>query len=277
MDTLDTSVSTPADSSVAGLFTCFRAILIKQFTILFRYRINLLAQIISIYLFFVLVFFGGRAAIGSVGSSGSLESTFDSVIVGWFLWTMAQGAYSGLPRDVTNESQWGTLEQLYMSPYGFGTVMTCKTVVNMVKSMVIGMVILGMMILTTQRTLTIGFVTITVISALALLSIIGVGFVFAGLAMVYKRVGNVTSLVQFAIIGLISSPSTGYEFVRLLPLAQGSDMLQRAMLHNMSLWEFSLQDIGILSGTAFVYATGGYVVFQYCSQVARERGVMGHY
>lgn len=265
-------------SGVVGLVTLLAEILRKQFTIMLRYRMNFLINLVTMYVFFAIVFFGGQALIGGLGGTGqSLDSTLDGVIVGWFLWTMAQGAYSGLSGNVTQESQWGTLEQLYMSPYGFGPVMLLKAISNIVQSMFVGSLILVLMLVTTGRTLTIDFLTVAPLTVLTLLSVVGIGFIFAGLALIYKRIGAVSNIMQFVMVGLVGAPAADVPLLRSLPLVQGSKMLQEAMRSGRQLWEFSEVQIGILAGTGFAYLLVGYLVFRYCSQVARNRGVMGHY
>jgi ABC-2 type transport system permease protein len=259
------------------LATLLWAVVYKRFLLIVRYPLNLAAQLLSVYGFFAVVFFGGRAAARGMGAVGALGETLDALVVGWFLWTMAVSAYFGLAQNVTQESQWGTLEQLYMSPYGFGTVMWSKVVANLLNSLLWGAFILVAMLLTTGRALTVDLLTVVPVSLLALASVVGLGFVFAGLALVYKRVENVTQLMQFALIALVAAPVAEVGALRYLPLAQGSAMLQRAMREGVRLWEFPVADLALLVGTAVGYALGGYLVFRYCAGVARRRGVMGHY
>ena len=274
----ESRLSTDADDG-AGLPMLVWTIFRMNFLLMIRYRVNFVAQLVGVYLFFAAIFFGGRAAVASAGNTGlgALGSTLDALIVGWFLWTMAQGAYSSLAKEITQESRWGTLEQLYMSPLGFGKIMGVKVSVNVVISLIMGGLMLTMMLLTTSRTLALDVVTILPIVVLTLMTVVGLGFVFAGLALIYKKVSSVSQLMQFVLIGLIAAPAADVSLLRLLPLVQGSSMLQEAMRDGVRLWEFAALDLGILLGTAAVYVTVGYVVFMVCSHVARKRGVMGHY
>ncbi|MFB6187463.1 MAG: ABC transporter permease, partial [Halobacteriaceae archaeon] len=245
-----------------GRWVLLWGIIYKRFLLLIRYPVNLIAQLFSIYIFFAVVFFGGKAAVSQIGGgAGALASTFDGLIVGWFLWTMSLTAYFGLAENIMNESQWGTLEQLYMSPYGFNTVMAGQVLANIMVSLMWGGVILFLMLITTGRNLSVNLLTIIPISILTIFSVIGIGFVFAGLALLYKRIENVAQIMQFALVGLIAAPVTGYSPLRYLPLVQGSAMLQTAMRKGVQLWEFSLFDVALLVTTAIVYAGLGYLVF----------------
>jgi ABC-2 type transport system permease protein len=126
----------------------FRAVLKKRFILLVRYPVNTLSQLVTIYLFFVVFFFGGKALAGA-----SFSNTLGGIIVGFFIWTMAIVAYSGLAWNMTREAQWGTLEQLFMSPFGFGQVISITVVVNVLFSLLWGGGILALMLITTGRDL----------------------------------------------------------------------------------------------------------------------------
>jgi ABC-2 type transport system permease protein len=245
---------------------------VKKLLLLVRYPVNTLSQFGTLYLLFAVIFFGGGAV-----APAAITNSLDGIIVGFLLWSVSLASYSGLAWNVTREAQWGTLEQLYMSPFGFGAVTAIKTLVNVLEAFLWGAVILGLMLLTTGRTLTIDPLTLLPLGALAVAPAVGVGFVFGGLALVYKRIENVFQLVQFAFILLIAAPVDAYPVLRAFPLAQGGHLLQRAMRDGVRFWEFAPVDLAILVATAVGYTVVGYVVFQRASDKARRDGVLGHY
>lgn len=197
--------------------------------------------------------------------------------MGWFLWTMSLIADFSLSQNITEEAQWGTLEQLYMSPFGFGAVMAAMVAANLLESPLWGGTILALMLLTTGQDLAVDLLTVVPVSVLSLMSVVGIGFVFAGLALLYKRIGNVQQLMQFVLIGLIAAPVAGLSPLRFLPLVQGSAMLQEAMRHGTVLLAFPTADLVILAGTAVGYSLAGYGFFVLAANRARKKGVMGHY
>jgi ABC-2 type transport system permease protein len=252
--------------------------IVKQLLLMTRYRFNFVLNLVAQYMVFGLVFFGGKAAASQIdGGATALSETFEGVIVGWFLLTMAQAAYRSLHSDITSESQWGTLEQLYMSPYGFGWIMGLKNVVNVLLAIFWGALMLVVMMITTWTWLSIDLLTITPIVILSIMSILGVGFMVAGLALVYKKVSSINNIIQFVLVGLIAAPASGVSALSALPLVQGSAMLQEAMRNGRALWEFPLVDHALLLVTGLGYFVVGYLVFRYGERVARRRGVMGHY
>jgi ABC-2 type transport system permease protein len=247
-------------------------ILWKRLLLLYRYRVNTGAYLISLYAFFLLIFFGGQAVAG-----GAFDDSLDSVVVGYFLVAMSFTAYNELAQTFSKEASWGTLEQLFMSRSGFGHLTLVIAVVQVLVGFGFGMAVLLLMLLTTGVSIDVDLVSVVPIAMLAVSSVVGLGFVFGGAAIVYKRVGNVLNIVQFGFFGLVAAPVDKYPLLKFLPLAQGSHLLQRVMGSNLRLWEIAPEELAILVGTGVGYALVGYVVMLWLVGLARRRGVMGHY
>lgn len=266
------SVTPEIEETDGSWLHLLRAIVAKKAILLIRYPVNTFSMIASIYLIFAVIFFGGTAVAGQ-----ALTDSLSGIIIGFFLFTMTIVSYSGLSWAITREAQWGTLEQLYMSPYGFGRVMILKVCVDVAFSFMWGALILALMLLTTGRTVSFDVITILPIVVLTLASAVGIGFVFAGAAVLYKRIENAFQLVQYGFIGLIAAPVHEYPLLRFLPVSQGSALLQEAMREGTALWNLPTTDLGVLVLTAVVYAGAGYLVFLRATDRARRLGVMGQY
>ncbi|MFC4406147.1 ABC transporter permease [Haloarchaeobius iranensis] len=260
------------DTGVRGYLGFLRQSARKQLVLLWRYPVNTLSQLGTIFLVFLVLFFGGQAL-----APAAMEDTIGGLVVGYLLWSMSISAYSGLAWNVTREAQWGTLEQLFMSPFGFGRVMLGRTVVNLAESFLWGAATLVFMLAVTGQSLALDPLTVVPLGLLAIMPAVGVGFVFGGLAIRFKRIENAFQLVQFLFIGLISAPVGEYPLLGWLPLAQGSYLLRRAMEDGTALWELPANELGVLVLTAVLYLGLGYAAFTYCQRWARRAGVMGHY
>jgi len=244
----------------------------KQFVLLVRYPVNTATRFLTMIFFFSLIFFGGRAVAGP-----NLGGSLGSVIVGFFVWTLSFVAYARLAWNVTREAQWGTLERLFMSPHGFGRVMWVKTAVNLCFTFLWAFATLLVMMLISGKWLDIEPITVVTLGLLSLGSVVGIGFFFAGLALLYKRIENVFQLVNFAFLGLIAAPVDTYPWLKLLPLTQGSYLLRRAMDGGEPLWELPVIDLAVLVATAVVYLLVGYYCFDRCQRRARRLGLLGQY
>ncbi|WP_323676696.1 ABC transporter permease [Halorubellus sp. PRR65] len=252
--------------------TLTEALARKRVVILREYPVNTLTQLAVTYLFFAGIFFGGQAVAGA-----AITDSLPGIIVGFFVWTMAINSFAGAARSIMQEAQWGTLEQLYMSPYGFERVMAANAVVRLVESFAWGAAILVAMLATTGQSLSLDVLTVVPLVVLTVASALGIGFVFAGLALVYKRIDNIFGLLNFGLVFLIAAPTDEYPLFAVLPLSQGSTLLQRAMTDGVALWNLPAVDLVILVATAVGYLGAGVVAFRFAERRARRDGLLGQY
>ena len=248
------------------------AVLKREYLIFVRYPADAVGAVAVSLLFFALLFYGGRAF-----AEQALTDSIEGLVVGYFLWTLSVGAYSAVSNDIGSEVQWGTLERHFMTPFGFAPVAFAKGVAKVVRSFLISSVILAAMLLLTGTTLQVPVVTVVVVAGLSILSVLGLGFAAGGLSVLYKRIGSWLGLLQFVFPVLVAAPAFDLGWTRFLPLAQGSSLLQRAMLEGTRLWEFPPAASATLVAVAVVYVTGGYAVFHYATRRARRLGVLGDY
>lgn len=250
----------------------FKATFLKTVWLLKRYRFNTVMMIVGMYLLFALVFFGGRALAPTV-----VANSIDALVVGFLVWTMAIRSYQTTSSDIRREAQWGTLEQLHLTPFGISRVVLCTSVVNVVVTLLVGALILASMIVTTGTGLTLDLATVGPLAAMTILPVVGIGMVFGGLALLYKRVGEAASLVQFAFVALLAVPIESYPLLEYLPLTLGTAMLREAMAEGTGLFEFSAADLASLAVVVVLYLGGGYLLFGVLKDRARKQGVLGHY
>ena len=256
----------------AGYAQLIRAVLYREYLIFVRYPANAVGGIVIALFFFGVLFYGGRMVAGQ-----ALTDSLEGIIVGYFLWTLSVGAYSSISNDIGSEVQWGTLERHVMTPFGFAPVALAKGIAKLVRTFLTSAFILVVMLLVTGTGLSLNLLTVVVVAGLTVVSVLGLGFAAGGITVLYKRVGNWLNLLQFGFIVLISAPALELGWARLLPLAHGSALLQRAMVQGTRLWEFSALDLGLLVGVAVAYLAGGYLVFQLATRRARRLGVLGDY
>jgi ABC-2 type transport system permease protein len=269
--TVDDRSAIPA-AQRAGYWQLTKVVLYREFLIFVRYPANAIGGIVVSLFFFGLLFYGGKMIAGQ-----ALTDSIEGIIVGYFLWTLSVGAYSSISNDIGSEVQWGTLERHVMTPFGFAPVALLKGVAKLVRTFLTSAVVLACMLLITGTTLELNVITIVVVATLSIVSVLGLGFAAGGITVLYKRIGNWLNLLQFGFIILISAPTFDLGWTRFLPLAQGSSLLQRAMVDGIPLWRLPVVDLAVLLGTAVGYLGLGYLVFQYATRRARRLGVLGDY
>ena len=248
------------------------AVLRREVVIFLRYPANAVGLVIVNLLFFSVIFVGGTMLAGE-----AMADSIEGIIVGYLLWMMATTSYQGVVRDVQSEASWGTLERHFITPFGFPMVMASKAVAKLVFTFLYATVILVAMLLITRTMLYIDVVTVVPILLLALASVFGVGFAMAGVTVLYKNISSWTGLVNFAIVGLVAAPEFELGWTTVLPLVQGSAMLQLAMRDGVRLWQFDPVHLLVLAVAGVGYLLLGYVVFHRCQQRARKLGTLGDY
>lgn len=250
-----------------------KAIFIRKIIEVTRYPVSLATMLISLYIVFFIIFFGTKAlAYGNP----DVNNTLNAVIVSFALWTFSILAYSGLSQVFLQEAYQGTLEQLYMSPCGFGWVNVCTIISSFVFSSVITGLILIVMMVTTGKYLTLP-PGLLIIFLLTILPIYGLGFILGGLALIFKQIEPLTQLFQYAFIGLIVLPVDRFPALKILPLALGNSIIKKMVSGGYPFSRIPAVDWVVLVATCIFYLAVGWFVFRLCEKAAKIRGLLAHY
>lgn len=258
--------------SIVRVWQLYSAVFRKELTFLVRYPVDTVGKFVTTYLMFVAIFMGAQSI-----APNALGRQLGALIVGYFLWTTAIYASSGLALSITSEAQWGTLEQLFSSPHGFGRVAGAMIVSLVVISLLWGSAILALLLLTTGESLNLDVGTVLVLVVLTLGTTIGVGFALGGLALLYKRVSSLINLATTVYIGLIALPVGDSLFLRLPPLSLGSHLLQLTLVEGRGFLDLPAADVGLLAIKAVAYILLGYGLFLIAVSRAKRLGVLGQY
>lgn len=136
----------------------------KRFNLFRRYLFDSVFGIVSLFITFALALFGGQQIAPTV-----IDGSKSGLVVGFFVWTMAAAAYNDISQQVETEAEWGTLEQITMSPFGIGTVVFLNSIVYVVGGVLSGILMLVLMIMIADVSLSVPL-DIVPIGALAIFS-----------------------------------------------------------------------------------------------------------
>jgi len=103
----------------------------------------------------------------------------------------------------------------------------------------------------------------------------GLGFVMAGLALLFKRVQSAFQILQFLLVAFIAAPQSVWS--RFLPLNLGNRMLTQVMVRGVRIWEFPASQLLLLVGVSAAYLAVGLLAFGRMEARARAQGLLGHY
>lgn len=254
----------------------FTALLKMRYIYLKRYYFDTISEIITIFLIFLLIFYGAKALLGGAAPADA-GHTLEGIVVGFMVWTFAIIAYGDLAWGLTQEAQQGTLEQLYMSPLGFGRVIVLQTVANFIMHAVMVLIILLLMMATTGKWLNLDMFSLAPLVVLTVAGAYGLGLVMGGLALVFKRVRSALQILQFVLVFFIIAPFGWMPFMKFLPLSLGTRLIGKVMIGELSLLELPPGDVVFLIGNSAFYFGVGFFIFKILENVARDRGLLGHY
>ena len=252
----------------------FKTMLKWEFIIMRRYLFNMLSALITIYILFLLIFFGARALGG--GAPG-FDGTLDAIVVGFLVWIFAIFTYSNFAQGMIREAQEGTLEQLYMSSVGFIWVSLFRSVSSFLITLTFNITLLVLMMATTGRWLHLDVVSLLPLILLTLAGVYGIGLVMGGLALVFKRIESFVQIFQFALVGLIAAPIDRFPFLRYLPLAEGTRLIRRVMTEGLSIVALPAGDLLFVVINSALYLSLGLITFNLLLKTAKSRGLLGHY
>jgi ABC-2 type transport system permease protein len=212
------------------------------------------------------------------GSSLQFGDRLDAIIVGYVLWSLVLFVMTDIAGTLQYEAQTGTLEQLFLSPFGAPLVFVMRALASlMLRLALILSILLIIMALTGSRLefpLTLLFPLLTV-----LLGAYGLAFILGSLALLLKQIQQLLAIFQFALLFLMATPTETWtgslQVVRwLLPMTAGAGLLRDLMARGKAL-DFAEFSLALLNGIG--YFAVGLLIFRFAEREAKRRGKLSGY
>ncbi|MEO1429651.1 MAG: ABC transporter permease [Cyanobacteria bacterium J06633_8] len=257
------------------MFNLFRAEFKRTWIEFIRYPLDQISSIIIM----TILFYGMFLSVHHIaGPNIDFGHRLDTIVVSYVLWNLVTFVIQGTAFGIQIEAQTGTLEQLFLSPFGTLKVLLIRALVSLSTYfvMIIGILLLTMVL--TGRYLY--FPAILILPLIAvLLAAYGLSLVMAALTILYKRVQQVVGLVQFGLLFLLALPvetwsGAFYALKIMLPMALGAGILRDLMARNLSL-DLSLLSLAFING--IVYFIIGSLVFRWSQRKAKHQGILNGY
>jgi ABC-2 type transport system permease protein len=108
---------------------------------------------------------------------------------------------------------------------------------------------------------------------------LGISLMFAGLALIHKRVQSFVNIIQYFLIAFVL-PANGFfgEMGKtLIPFRPSIEKFYEITLGNKSLLDFPITDYLLIVVNSAVYFCLGLLVFNICSKKAKKKGLLGQY
>ncbi|MBT9259409.1 MAG: hypothetical protein KM310_06605 [Clostridiales bacterium] len=246
----------------------------KQLLEFSRYWVQTVGDGINTLIVVLAVLLGVRLA-GS--GSPTLGNTLDALVVTLFLWVIGMYLMSSFSWDLVTEANWGTLEQLMMSPYDFRLIAVFRAAGTLFLYAFEFILILGLGLLVTGRTLTLDFLTILPLLLLVVVAGLGVGLFVAGIALIHKRIQSVINLLQWVVLSLVMAPVGLSPLFLLPPMSAPAALIREAMTQGTRLFQFPETSLALAAGLSLLYFALGWFFFGLQERKARQGGLLAQY
>ncbi len=240
-----------------------------------RYPIDTISGIIAN----AVVFYGLFISANYIaGPNLNVGERLDVIVIGYVLWILVVFILEGIAYGIQVEAQTGTLEQIFLSPFGTLNVLMIRGIASLTLHITLIFGILIFTMLLTKRYLHFSpSILLPLISVL--LGAYGLSLTIAALTLLYKRIQQLLGLVQFALFFLLTFPSEVWsrslqDLRIILPMTVGSDLIRDLMGRNQRL---------DLSGLVFAFINGigylivGVLVFSWAERKAKRQAILNGY
>ncbi|MEM6353170.1 MAG: ABC transporter permease [Cyanobacteria bacterium P01_D01_bin.14] len=237
------------------------------------YPTEIISGIAIISVVFYGLFLSAQYMAGPVMGFGE---RLDAIVVGYVLWTLALYIVNDIANNIQAEAQTGTLEQVFLSPFGAPRIFFARAVASVIFRIALITIILQILILITGSELAFPLALIGPLLTL-LLATYGFAFVMGSAALVFKQVQQVLPIFNFLLLFLLAAPTEewgGGGVVNLLPMIPSTALIRDLMARNQSL-DGAQMLIALANGLA--YFGLGLLVFRWAEQQAKKRGILGGY
>jgi ABC-2 type transport system permease protein len=202
----------------------------------------------------------------------------DAIIVGYVLWNLVLFIMNDIALGLQYEAQTGTLEQIFLSPFGAPIVFLMRALASLVLRLGLTFsVLLIIMALTGSRLAFPPAIILPLITVL--LGAYGLAFAMGSLALLLKRVQQLLGIFQFALLFLMAVPTeTWVGPLRVigwfLPMTSGAGLLRGLMARGEAL---NLLAFALALANGMAYFVLGLLIFQVCEREAKRRGMLSGY
>jgi len=245
----------------------------KIFIEMKRYLPNTISLIVTMYAIFLAMFFG----ITSIGNPETMDTSIQYGIVITVMWFLAIMAMQGIGYEINNEAIRGTLEQLYMSPVPAWFILFSRMLGTILINFVIYTFVLVAIMATSRQWLNFDFLTLIPLFMFMTFCMIGVGFMIAGLALLFKQISSFLQILQFGYFALVAIPVGLSPFLELLPIVRVASMVRESMIDGLTLVDFTDMEWIILAANSAVYFVVGIAIYKLAEGRAMQRGLLGKY
>jgi ABC-2 type transport system permease protein len=243
------------------------------FRMMRRYPLNTISSLIMLSL----VFLGMVVGAGFLTGGGLSSLRLTTAVAGFAVWVTVLDGFSQFALGISQEAVRGTLEKLFQSVIPAQAILFARGIANVLPSLLsLSIFTIGLMLVSGSPLSLSPLMPITL--GLALFASYGIGLALGGLALVAKRVDQLVSLLQFAVLPLLFidpgtvSAAPVRETLRFIPFSLATRLMSRLA----SGLGVALVEMLTLTVTSLALFAIGIACFKRATRVVKARGTLGH-
>ena len=249
----------------------------KGLLIYWSYKFNTVTMLVRLSFFFV--------GVSLVVGRGHLDAeTLVSNLLGFIIWFYAAIGITNMSVNLTEESQAGTLEQVYMTTVNTGMIALGRSLATVVVSSFMVLLIATALTLIFGLDIPLRWEALPVFG-LIMLGLFGLGFMNGGATLVFKQVHQLANFAENILLWLSGTllpvalfPGWLETFSKFLPATEGIIVLREVVLGGSSLsTAWANGSLPLLIANSAAYLIVGWLVFKWGERISKGRGVMGQY
>jgi ABC-2 type transport system permease protein len=256
-----------------------RAEMVRDYKMALRYPVELSTGLVIMYVLFMALYLGAMSLAGGKSLGGGL----DGMVVGYCMWFFAMMAMNTMSMDIEREAQQGTLEQVVLHVPDFLGVLWLRAATHLTLGAGLVIVLNLAIQVSTGSYLhlsLVGWLAAIAVVIITLAGLCGVGLLLGGMSLLFKRIGQLSAIVQFSLFFLASMdiqklPLPWPGIVMHLPMAGGVSLLKQ-LVTGASPAELGAAFAWLALDSA-CYALVGSVVFKVMERATRRAGLLSHY
>ncbi|UCB51533.1 MAG: ABC transporter permease [Candidatus Zixiibacteriota bacterium] len=253
---------------------------------MFSYRIALVLQILSMFIttasfYFLAKLVGFQANNPYLAQYGGDYMVF--LIIGIIFQSFVMVSQSSFSQTIRNEQYMGTLESLLLSNTPLHKILTYSSLWTFLFTAINTGVILAIAIVVFKVNLNANLLASSIILALSIVSLAGIGMISAGVIMVTKQGDPVSwfvSIISAFLSGVYYPIEVLPKFLKslalLLPNTHALIALRQTLINNYSIWQVKDQ-LFLLLIFSLVTIPLGIIAFRKGFDRARKEGTLSYY
>lgn len=235
-----------------------------------QYWFETVTSMVLVLGIFAGLFFGVKSMVPGMEEQQSL----DGLVFGFLLWSFAAGAYQSVTKSIVDDTQKGYSEQLFIAPMSFVNLMLVRAVAELLVGYLYLMIFAYAVMWMTSNWIDINFAMLFLLLMLAAPSLVGLGLVVSGLALLFKKVETVGMMLSLAFMGLVALDGLPINVFTFLPFVPGASLARDIILDQHA---FNWYHFGIVLLNSGIYLSVGIWAFKKLETKAKRKNLIGRY